>query len=272
MEHHRRESTACLFTKKSPNTIRRLTTCQILGKLSSKTRKMWDSWKEKSNMSSICNSKKIIPNFQREEPVYIGARQGHSREPGHVNVSRRKIEKGYATLLYHIGFSKDEDSLEYGGLLPGGFGISRCRKESAFFHSCRQSIRTPTRTDLETAQTSLEFLPHDERQCLVCYDTVPSKFLTQIINLKDGSEKFGKEDKEEESSPTKRSRRDQGQPSETSGHNINKKHLNLDSWKMSLAQRRSLKKNRSSDVYVQCNDCSLQMWIGGLTGLQEKSA
>ena len=89
--------------------------CEILGK--------------KSRVWQACNSiKKIIPNLQREEPVYIGARQCHSREPGYVNVSRRKIEKRYATLLYHIGFSKNEDSLKYGGLLPGGLGTSRCRK------------------------------------------------------------------------------------------------------------------------------------------------
>ena len=69
--------------------------------------------------------------------------------------------------------------------------------------------------DLETAQNSFEIFQTTNGSVL-CYDTVPSEVLTQIINLEDGSEKFGKEDKEEESSSTKRSRRDQGQPRETS--------------------------------------------------------
>ena len=59
--------------------------------------------------------------------------------------------------------------------------------------------------DLDAAQNSLEF-----------HQSVPSEFLTKVINHKDGSERFGEERfKEEESSPKKKSRRDQGQPRET---------------------------------------------------------
>ena len=273
---------------KRQNMIKRLTTCQILGKThqSNKERKIRYSWKDKSNMTSMQFCQKKLPNIQREEPVYIGARQCHSREPGYVNVSRRKIEKIFATLLYHIGFSKDEDSLKYGGLLPGGFGTCRCRKESAFF--TRIVIRSEPRTEAPPPHeepswpivwdlfgNGAEFariLPDDERQCLVCYDTVPSKFLTQIINLKEGSEKFGKENKEEESSTTKRSRRDQGQPWETSWHNM--KLETFEPWQLKeiTGTAEIIEDNKSSDVYVQWNDCSLQMWFGGLTGTQEKNA
>ena len=53
-----------------------------------------------------------------------------------------------------------------------------------------------------------------------CHDTVSSEFLTKIINLKDGSERFGEEEyKEEQQSPKKKSRCDHGQPMETSWRN-----------------------------------------------------
>ena len=61
------------------------------------------------------------------------------------------------------------------------------------------------------------------------FDTVPSEFVTKIINLNDGSERFGKEEyREEQPSHQKKSRYDHGQPRETS-ITQNKKQLNLDS-------------------------------------------
>ena len=73
--------------------------------------------------------------------------------------------------------------------------------------------------DLDATQNSLEIY-QTANGSVLCYDTVPSDFLKKIINLKDGSERFGKEEcKEEESSPTKKSRCDHGQPRETSCHN-----------------------------------------------------
>ena len=58
--------------------------------------------------------------------------------------------------------------------------------------------------------------PNSERQCLML-DTVAAEFFFKIIGIKDGLQRFVKEEIEEEgSSPTKRSRRDQGKPRETS--------------------------------------------------------
>ena len=73
---------------------------------------------------------------------------------------------------------------------------------------------------VEAAQNSLEFC-QTANGSVLCYDAVPSEFLAKITNFKDVSERLEKEEfKEEESSPTKRSRRDQGQSSETSWHNV----------------------------------------------------
>ena len=64
--------------------------------------------------------------------------------------------------------------------------------------------------DLKAAPNSLEFF-QTANGSVLSYDTVPSEFLTKIINLEDGSERFGKEENEEEEwSPTKKGRRDQG--------------------------------------------------------------
>ena len=73
--------------------------------------------------------------------------------------------------------------------------------------------------DLEAAQNSLEFYQTANGSAL-CFDTIPSELFSMIINLKNGSEKFGKEEyKEEQPSPKKKSRYDHGQPRETSWHN-----------------------------------------------------
>ena len=84
--------------------------------------------------------------------------------------------------------------------------------------------------DLEAAQNSLE-VSQTASGSVLCHDTIPSEFLTKIIKTQSGSQRFGKEEqKEEESTPTKRSRRDQGHLRETPWHNMkNKKHLNPDS-------------------------------------------
>ena len=46
--------------------------------------------------------------------------------------------------------------------------------------------------DLEAAQNSLEF-NQTANESVLCYDTVPSEFLTKIINLKEGSQRLGKD-------------------------------------------------------------------------------
>ena len=66
--------------------------------------------------------------------------------------------------------------------------------------------------DLEAAQNSLEFL--SDNGSVLCHDTVPSEFLTKVINPKDGSQRSGKaECKEELPSRKKKSQYDHGQSS-----------------------------------------------------------
>ena len=37
------------------------------------------------------------------------------------------IEKGHAPFLTHAGFSRNQDSSKFGGIVPGGFGQSKGR-------------------------------------------------------------------------------------------------------------------------------------------------
>ena len=119
--------------------------------------------------------------------------------------------------------------------MPGGFGISKGRtavylspvsplgpnhdpKYKPYQHMKQHRDRLFV-MDLEAAHNSLEFYQTANGSVLCC-DTVPSEFLTKIINLKDGSERFGKaEYEEEEPSPKRKSRYDLGQPRDTSWHN-----------------------------------------------------
>ena len=97
--------------------------------------------------------------------------------------------------------------------MPGGFGISKGRtavylsplspldpnhdpKYKPYQHMKQHRDRLFV-MDLEAAQNSLEFYQTANGSVLCC-DTVPSEFLTKIINLKDGSERFGKGEYEEE--------------------------------------------------------------------------
>ena len=104
---------------------------------------------------------------------------------------------------------------------------------------------------------------------VLCHEAVPSEFLTKTSTSKT-DQKVGKEEfQEEESSPTKESRHDQGQPRETSWHEVKResvkaRHL----WEISSTAE-IIEENKSSEVHVQCNYCTkrkqirnsvLQMW------------
>ena len=73
-------------------------------------------------------------NFRREEPMCIRAPKGHSvkKNLDISTCSHKKVEKGYAPFLNHIGFSRSEDSEKSGGLVPGGVGTSKGRKALYF--------------------------------------------------------------------------------------------------------------------------------------------
>ena len=58
--------------------------------------------------------------------------------------------------------------------------------------------------DLDATKNSLE-LHQTANGSVLCYDALPSEFLEKVISLRDGSERFGKEEyKGEESSPRKK--------------------------------------------------------------------
>ena len=235
----------------------------------------------------VCNSiKKIIPHFQREEPVYIGARQGHSREPGHVDVSRRKIEKRYATLLYHIGFSKNEDSLKHGGLLPGGFGTSRCRKDSAsslvssvdpnpdpkhHLHMKNHHDRL-CEIDLETAQNSLEFCQTTNGSVLCA--TTQFRLSSSHKSSTSKTDQKSSEKKKKKRSRLPRKGVDATKGSRGKTHDITKTR-NI--WTLT-AERNHWhsedhgRKQKAATSMFNVMIVVLQMWIGGLTARQEKNA
>ena len=114
------------------------------------------------------------------------------------------------------------------------------------------------------------------------YDTVPARFLTKTTNSEGGAERFAKaQSKEREASPTKIHRRDRNTPRETSGHKPQaKSHCTRDSWEKYQALL-GFKKNRNSEIYVQCKWCTKHSRIGtnevvkklgGLQRLQERNA
>ena len=148
--------------------------------------------------------------------------------------ARKKIETGYAPCLYHVGFSRNEDSIKTERLVPDGFGTSRCRKAVYFSlvsphdqnpdSKCKPSLHIKDHHDLtflfylEAAHNFLEFY-NTRNGSVLSYDTVLAEFLTQIINIEDGAERLVKaQSNEREASPTKKSRRDGSTPRETSRH------------------------------------------------------
>ena len=220
-------------------------------------------WQVSSDIS------KSHTHFQWEEPMYVRALQCHSSENVYMSTfSPNKIEKGDASLLYHVGFSGHEDPIKFRRLVPWGFRISKGRnavyfsvvspldpntdpKYKPYLHMKNHHERLFV-MDLEAAQNSLGF-NQTANGTVLCYDTVPSEFLTKIINLKDGSERFGKDEYlEEQVSPKKRSRHDHGQPRETSWHNTKQETIEPRQLRAISRTAEIIKENRSSEMYAQC--------------------
>ena len=196
---------------------------QILGKLTNQREKDMKFAGRNRRPKVSKYIKKIHNGVSLEEPLFIRALQGHSGK--HLDIStfsHKKIEKGHAPFLYHIGFSRNEDSVNSGELVPGGCGTSTGRT-AAYFSlvspldqnsdpKCKSYIHIKNHhvfsfvIDLEAVQNSLEFY-QTTNGSVVCYDTVPAEFLTKVINIKGGSARFGKEE-EEESVTNEKNRRD----------------------------------------------------------------
>ena len=99
--------------KDSPDMIKGLTPYQILGKLTSQTQKTDVKFAGRKDKRWRVKQlyQKIHTTFHREEPMYIIALQGHPGENRDIStLCHKKIEKGYATLLYHVGSSRHEVS------------------------------------------------------------------------------------------------------------------------------------------------------------------
>ena len=112
---------------------------------------------------------------------------------------------------------------------------------------------------------------------------VPAEFLTKIINIKDGSERFERaQSKEGEASPTKKSSRHRNTPRETFGHQSkDQERLKTRSLGENLSTAEILEENNDSEVYAQCNYCFKRsrkgtifrrcaQKFGGQSDLQEK--
>ena len=123
--------------------------------------------------------------------------------------SDRKIENIYAPFLYHLGFSRNEDSTTSEGFVPGSFGTSEGKNAVHFsfvspLDSCSNSkykfcILVKDHhdqlfvIDQEATQNSQVF-SQTANGSFLCHGTVPAEFFTKIINIKDGSGRFVKED------------------------------------------------------------------------------
>ena len=90
------------------------------------------------------------------------------------------------------------------------------------------------------------------------YDRVPSEFLTEIINLKDGSGKVREKKNIKRSNclPRKGADTTNGQPRETSWHNTKQETIEPGQLRAISSTAEIIKEKRSSEVYAQCTCCS----------------
>ena len=114
----------------SSNTIKGLSPYQILGNLTSQTHeeRYEGCWKKGSIMRSQPLYQQIHDIFSpRRTYVHQSSTRSLRQESRKIGVFS-KNEKGYAPFLYHIGFSRSEDSITSGGLVTGGIGTNESRK------------------------------------------------------------------------------------------------------------------------------------------------
>ena len=144
-----------------------------------------------------------------EEPQLIRATQCHSVQNFEISTLRHsKFETGYASYLYHVGCSRNEDSIKSGRVVLGGFSEKKGRNAVYFslvspldkdHHSQVQAVTHVKRhhdlvyvVDLDRTKHSLDvFKPANASVQL--YETVPSEFTTEIIMLQGGTSKYSRE-------------------------------------------------------------------------------
>ena len=224
--------------------IKGLTPYQIFGKLTSQTQKEgYDvCWKEGSQMTGQQLFQEIHTNFQPEEPICIRALQGHPGENlDFSTLHTKRLRKGTWILktwrFNEIWWTCDRriwnKQRQKNSVLLTRVAIGSEPRPKAQAVLPHEEPSWPIFCDWSGSSAEFaEILPEGERECRVlrvsCATTLPSEFLTKIINLKDRSEDFRKEEyREEEPSLKKKGRYDFGQPRETSRHNIKQETIEL---------------------------------------------
>ena len=142
--------------------------------------------------------RKTHESVYQEEAMFIRAPQGHSgNNLDFSTCSLIKIERGYATFRYHIGVSRNEDSIKIRRTCTVCFSLvspldqnpdpkyKPCLHLKNHHHLLFVLI-------LEAAQNPLDFFQQTANGSVLCYNTVLAEFLTKIINIKNGSERFVK--------------------------------------------------------------------------------
>ena len=104
------------------------------------------------------------------------------------------IEQGHAPILYHIGFSRNDDSIKSRGLVSSAIGESKGRKVVYFSHcfatpdpKCKPYFHMKNHDDLLFV-INLFLSKKSERQHLTLRHS-SAEVLVKIVNIKDGTER-----------------------------------------------------------------------------------
>ena len=127
--------------------IKGLTPYQIIGKLTSQTQKDRHEvcWKEASQMTGQQLYQKIHTYFQREEPMYIRALQGHSGENLDISTCSHKKDRARTRIIVvSCWILKTGRVINIWRTCARMIWIEQRQKSSVLLsHSCRHWIRCP---------------------------------------------------------------------------------------------------------------------------------
>ena len=283
--------------------IKGLTPYQILGKLTSQTKKerFEVCWKEGAEMTSQqWQQQESYPFSMGRTYVRQSSAMSLRRECVHVDAftqqdrERRCIIAVSCWILRTWKFNKN-----FVDLCHEDFEKANAEKQCTS-QSFRHWIRTPTRsTSLTSTWRTImtDWLWWIWKQRRIRWDSIRQRTgvscaTTQFrpsspqrsSTSKTNPERFGKEEyKEEQLSPKKKSRYDHGQPRETSSQNTEQETIEAGQLRAISCTAEIIKENRSNEVYTQCTCCSKRSrwWtdfsrcgkkLGGWTAVHEKNA
>ena len=153
--------------------IKGLTPYQIFGKLTSQTqkRRIWCLLERRiTDDRSAIISRDSYQFSTKRTYVHQSTTRSLRREFGCIDFALKKIEKGHASLLYHLGFKKHEGSIRSGGLVTRRYGLSKGRKTVYFslvspLDSNRTSTQSTSRTSTwRTIMTNCLWLIRKQRR------------------------------------------------------------------------------------------------------------